>query len=401
VVIPEQGVDPSFADRSAASRGVVVAVMAVLPVFLAGALAVQLREELDFGTAALGGLTATYFVTSAVASPVMGQVVERLGAGRAAALAATTSALAMVGAGTASSWWQLALALTVAGLGNSVAQPAANLLLSDSIPVRRLGLAFGIKQSCVPAAALVGGLAVPTVALVLGWRWAFLIAGVATGCFGAWLLLRHAPRVAARSERTRLRDSEAPITSLLFLTAGGFLGAAAATSLGAFLVDSAVSSGFAPSSAGWLYAALAWGTVVSRIGLGWGVDRAPTRSRFGVIAALLALGSVGYLLLAAGERPVLFVVGAALGFSVGWAWTGLFHYAIVTWYRRSAAAATGFVQTGLSLGAGLGPLGFGVIVQHGGYTDAWLAAGAVSLAAGLTVLGARNHLRAARRRPAG
>lgn len=397
MVIPEQGVDPTFTDRSAASRGVVVAVTAVLPVFLAGALAVQLRRDLVFGAAALGALTATYFVTSALVSPLMGQVVERLGAGRAAALAASTSAVAMAGAGLASSWWQLALALTLAGLGNAVAQPAANLMLSDSIPVRRLGLAFGIKQSCVPAAALVGGLAVPTVALVLGWRWAFLLAGGATACLGVWLMLRHASRAGVRPERARLRDSEAPITSLAFLTTGGFLGAAAATSLGAFLVDSAVSTGFSPSSAGWLYAALALGTVLSRIGLGWGVDRAPTRSRFGVIAGLLGVGSLGYLMLAAGGQPVLFVAGAALGFAVGWAWTGLFHYAIVTWYRRSPAAATGFVQTGLSLGAGLGPLGFGVVVQHGGYPAAWLVAGAVSLLAAATMLGARHHLRTMRR----
>lgn len=401
VVIPEQGIDPGFADRSAAARGVVIAVTAVLPVFLAGALAVQLRRDLAFGTAALGGLTAAFFVTSAAGSPMMGQVVERLGGGRAAALAVATSTVAMLTAGLAGAWWHLALALTLAGLGNSVAQPAANLLLSDSIPVRRLGLAFGIKQSCVPAAALVGGLAVPTVALSLGWRWAFLIPGAVAGLFACWLLFRHASRVTVRSERGRLRDSEAPITSLLLLTAGGFLGAAATTSLGAFLVDSAVDSGFSPSSAGWLYAALAWGTILSRIVLGWGVDRAPTRSRFGAIAALLGLGSVGYVMLAAGAVPVVFVAGSALGFAVGWAWTGLFHYAIVTWYRRSPAAATGFVQTGLSLGAGVGPLGFGVLVAHSGYSVAWTLAGTASLLAAVTVLGARTHLRAMRRQPAG
>lgn len=397
MVIPEQGIDPELVDRPSMLRGVIIAVAAVLPVFLASALAVQVRRDLDFGTAALGGIVATYFVTSSVASVLMGQVVERLGAGRGAALATTVSGAAMAAAAAAQSWTHLALALALAGVANALAQPAANALLSRSIPVRRLGLAFGIKQSCVPAAALVGGLAVPSIAVVLGWRWAFVLASALTVGYALWLWVVHSERGVARVPRTgTLRDSEAPISSLLFLTLGGFLGAASATSLGAFLVDSSVSVGFAPATAGWLYAALSLGTIASRIALGWGVDRAPHRSRFGVIALLLGAGSGGYFLMVGGH-PVLFVVGAMLGFVVGWAWTGVLHYTVVTWYRRAPAAATGFVQTGLSLGAGLGPLAFGVVAEEGSYALAWAGAGAVSLLASLTTLAARRHLRARRR----
>lgn len=399
MVIPEQGIDPGSVDRSSAARAVTAAVTAVLPVFLVAALAVQIREDLSFGTAALGAVVATYFVTGALTSVPLGQAVERIRAGRAMALAASTSAAAMLAASLSRSWVQLAAALLLAGLANAMAQPAANLLLSDSIPTRRLGLAFGIKQSCVPLAALLGGLAVPTIALVVGWRWALALAGVLTAGYAAWLWLRHRAEGGARSPRTgTLRDSEAAVSSLMFLTVGGFLGAAAATSLGAFLVDSAVATGFRPSTAGWLYAAMAWGTVTSRVALGWVVDRAPTRSRFGVIALLLSVGALGYALLAL-QRPGLFLVGATLGFVVGWAWTGIFHYAVVTWYRRSPAAATGLAQTGLSLGAGIGPLLFGILVEQASYGAAWLTAGGVSLLAALTVLGARSHLRAHRRWP--
>ena len=396
-MIPEQGIDPAAVDRASMVRGVIIAVAAVLPVFLVSALAVQVRAELAFGTAALGGIVATYFVTSAIGSALMGQVIEWVGAARGTALAATVSGVALGAAAASQSWTHLALALALAGVANALAQPAANLLLSKSIPVRRLGLAFGIKQSCVPAAALLGGLAVPSIALVLGWRWAFGLAGALTFGYALWLWVRHSERGVARVPRAgTLRDSEAPISSLLFLTVAGFLGAAAATSLGAFLVDSSVSAGFAPATAGWLYAALSLGTIASRIALGWGVDRAPTRSRFGVIALLLGVGSVGYLLMVL-DHPAPFVVGATLGFVVGWAWTGVFHYTIVTWYRRAPAAATGFIQTGLSFGAGLGPLAFGVVAEQGSYAVAWTCAGVVSLLASLTMLGARRHLRARRR----
>jgi regulator of RNase E activity RraA/predicted MFS family arabinose efflux permease len=396
-VIPEQGVDPATVNRSSVSRGVVIAVAAVVPVFLVSALAVQIRQDLLFGTAALGGIVAAYFVTSAFGSILMGQVVERLGADRGTAVAASLSGSALALAALSRSWTQLAVALALAGIANALAQPAANMLLSVSMPVRRLGLAFGVKQSCVPAAALLGGLAVPTLGLVLGWRWAFGLSSAVTTSYAVWLWVRHSERGIARRTRTgTLRDSEAPLSSLLFLTVGGFLGAAAATSLGAFLVDSSVAIGFNPSTAGWLYALLSLGTIASRVGLGWALDRAPSRSRFAVMALLLGGGSAGYVLLA-GENPALFVLGATLGFVVGWGWTGVFHYTIVTWYRRSPAAATGFAQTGLSLGAGLGPLGFGIMAEQRGYPAAWGSAGVVSLLACLTILGARRHLRARRR----
>ena len=34
----------------------------------------------------------------------------------------------------------------------------------------RQGLAFGIKQSAIPAAVLISGLALPVLAIPLGWR---------------------------------------------------------------------------------------------------------------------------------------------------------------------------------------------------------------------------------------
>ena len=42
--------------------------------------------------------------------------------------------------------------------------------MADQVPLDRQGLAFGIKQSAIPAAMLVSGLALPLLALPLGWR---------------------------------------------------------------------------------------------------------------------------------------------------------------------------------------------------------------------------------------
>ena len=51
--------------------------------------------------------------------------------------------------------------LAVAGLANAVNQPAINLFMADQVPLDRQGLAFGIKQSAIPGAILVSGLALP------------------------------------------------------------------------------------------------------------------------------------------------------------------------------------------------------------------------------------------------
>ncbi|HET7271116.1 MAG TPA: hypothetical protein VFI90_08500, partial [Rubrobacter sp.] len=85
------GSDPAFAENAVEERSldyrpvllaVAVATAGVLPAFLTGGLVVQIRSELDFGSAALGLAVALFFVSASLASVVMGRVVERIGAHR-------------------------------------------------------------------------------------------------------------------------------------------------------------------------------------------------------------------------------------------------------------------------------------------------------------------------------
>ena len=55
----------------------------------------------------------------------------------------------------------LLLLLALAGVANSIVQPAINLFMADQVPPDRQGLAFGIKQSGIPGAVLLSGLALP------------------------------------------------------------------------------------------------------------------------------------------------------------------------------------------------------------------------------------------------
>ena len=62
-----------------AAGAVTVTTVSVLPVFLTGALAVQLSADLGFDPAGLGLVVALYFGVSALVSLPVGLVVERVG----------------------------------------------------------------------------------------------------------------------------------------------------------------------------------------------------------------------------------------------------------------------------------------------------------------------------------
>jgi MFS family permease len=136
---------------------VVVATAGVLPGFLTGGLAVQIRGELGFGEGALGFAVAVFFAASALASVVSGRVVERLGPLLGMRLAAAASAASLLAVSVlASSWWRLCACLVLGGLGNAISHPATHLLLAREVPQNRQGLAFGVKQPyrrrpCSPA----------------------------------------------------------------------------------------------------------------------------------------------------------------------------------------------------------------------------------------------------------
>ncbi len=366
---------------------VAVVTTTVLPAFLTGGLAVQVRGELGFGEAALGLAVAVFFITSSLASALMGRVVERMGAARAMRLSAAGSAASLLGVALlAGSWSGLVACLLVGGLANAVSHPASNLSLAREVPAGRQGLSFGIKQSAIPAATLLAGLAVPVIALTFGWRWAFA-GGAALALVVALLVPRGVPGSGVRRV-TEARVGDVRVAPLVLLALGIGLGSTAATPLGAFIVESSVVAGLGEASAGLL---LAFGSAVSiivRVALGHLAD-GMEGGRLRLVAAMLGVGVIGFALLSTGVGGLL-VLGTALAFGAGWGWPGLFNFAVVRTNPGAPAAATGITQTGASGGAALGPLLFGVVVEASSYGVAWLFSGATALAALVAILLGRS-----------
>lgn len=374
-----------------ATSGALSTTIAVsIPVFLVGGLAVQVGAELDFSPAGLGLAVSAYFGASALASIPAGRLVERFGS---AAIA--RAAIALAGASlitialAARSLWTLTAILALGAAANAMGQLASNTSLSRYTPKNRQGLTFGIKQAAIPVCTLLAGAAVPALALTVGWRWAFALAGLLA--LAALLLV---PRDTG--DQKRAQTSGRRTGPLIVVGLAATLAAGSANALGTFVVSSAVERGIAPGPAG---LALTLGGAIcalARIVGGWQADRHP-RHQIGVIAALLAVGAGGLALLAV-PGTVALVAGVVLGFGFGWAWPGLMTFAVVRLHPQAPAAATSITQMGVYAGGCIGPIALGAVAQGAGYPAMWFTAAAAMVgAAALMIVGSRLISRSGRR----
>jgi predicted MFS family arabinose efflux permease len=360
-----------------------------LPTLLAGAMAVQMTSSLDLGISAFGSAIALYYVASAVVSPFSGRLVERIGWLPGLRAAMTLSGLCLIGVAlVVRSWQTLVIFMVMAGVAHSMSQISTTLLIASRVPISRQGLAFGIRQSAVPAAMLLGGLAVPVIALTIGWRWAFAFASLA-----AWSLA-----VGVRGDDGpqpfRRKASQAPgigLPPLLCFAATNALGSAAINALVVFFVGSIVASGVQAGTAGLMLALGSSVGFATRLIAGIVADRR-RKGRMIAVAAMLALGTVGFLLFAM-EDKFLVVPGMVLAYAGGFGWPGLFQLAIVSNYPNAPAYASGITQAGAYAGAAAGPFLFGILVATQSYAAAWIMTGAWTLAGAAFALYGRHLLK--------
>lgn len=376
-------------ERRIQAAAVTTALVGVLPVFLTGALAVQIGRDLTFGPSRLGIASGAFFAAAAAGSALMGRVSERIGPGRAMRVAAGCAALLLAALSQAPGYALLLVLLVGAGFANSLAQVGANLLVAKGIPAERQGWSLALKQAGVPAGTLLGGLAVPALGVTVGWRWAYAAAAVlALGAL--WSVPVGAVAPGGRDRPGR--DGDVPLGPLVLLAVAVGFAAAANGSLATFIVSAGVDAGLGESGAGLVLTGGSAAGISMRLLAGARADRRGSR-HLPVVSALLVGGAAGYLLLVPGA-VVTHLLGAAVAFGSGWAWPGLFNLAVVRLNPSAPAAATGITQTGVYVGALAGPILFGFVVDAWGYGPAWTLTAVSSLAAaGGMVHGRREILR--------
>lgn len=365
-----------------------MAVSAVMPVFLTGALAVQIRRDLNLSPSLLGAAVATFFAFAALSSYTAGRMSHKTNGSRTMRICLIASSLTLFGLGSAArNYYVFLVFLAISGVINGSLQPPINIFISHVIPKRRQGFAYGVKQAAVPVATLIAGLAVPIVALTIGWRFAYIGASP-LGIILFFFVPKSISPVSSSGEvvrETPKRPSAAPI-AMLALAMG--LGTGAANSLGAFIVTSLVHSGWNPGVAGLLTVAGSAVGASARIGNGLLADR--RNGKHFLVAAWSALiGGLGYLMLMLGYGWLI-IPAIIISYGAGWGWNGLFIFGVVRNFTKYAGYATGTVQSGAYVGSVLGPLAFGIVVEKAGYSAAWTMAMFFSIAAaGAIIIGRR------------
>ncbi|MDZ7676500.1 MAG: MFS transporter [Acidimicrobiales bacterium] len=371
------------------------ALVGTLPVFLTGALAVQIGRDIDFGPARLGIASGAFFAAAAAGSALMGRLAERIGPGRSMRLAASGSAVLLASVAASPTYAVFMALLVCAGFFNSLGQVSANLLVAKAVRPEKQGWALALKQAGVPAGTLLGGLAVPALGVTVGWRWAYLFGAVLA--LGAIAVVPVGAVPPGGRQRAR-RDGDVPLGPLVLLAVAVGFAAAANGTLATFTVSAGVDAGLGESASGLVLMAGAATGISMRLLAGRRADKRGSR-HLPVVAALLVGGSIGYLLLAPGTIPT-HLLGAGVAFGSGWAWPGLFNLAVVRLNPSAPAAATGITQTGVYVGALSGPILFGFVVDAVGYELAWTCAAVSSFGAAVAMVLGRRQIVAWRAREA-
>ena len=370
------------------NAAVMSTVSTVLPGFLIGALSVQVSAEMDVSEGVYGWGLGSFFAAAMVGSVLLGRLSQRIGALSQVTLAlGVTAAVQLALAATARSFGAVIAFLVVAGLCNAATQSSVNLALAQA-QLPRLGLAVSIKQSGLPTATLLAGFAVPSLALTVGWRWAY----VASAGFALASLMLVRAAAGSSVPRPVANGAAKPASSSRDLVGAAAVGAFlafSAGSLNAWGVGSGVDAGLGEGAAG-LFLSLGAATgIILRLICGSLSDT--MRARPFLVGGLTALvGSAGMALLAA-RSPGIHVAAMLLAFGGGWIWPVFTNFGIVRTNPEAAGAATGITQVGIYVGVFVAPLVTGWLIEHSGYRLMWLAVAAS------TVIGATISIRIADR----
>ncbi|HJU81161.1 MAG TPA: MFS transporter [Acidimicrobiia bacterium] len=339
-----------------------------------GVLTSQLIDEFGIARWQVGALVTASSAAGAILSPTIGRLTDRFGGRRSALVNLGLGTLALAALALAPTFGLLVIAALVTGIAQGMANPATNKLISLHVPAGSRGLITGIKQSGVQVGTVLGGLALPLLALAWGWRWAVAtFAGLAAiGLISAFVIVPHDPG-RGTSEVTREKGVPADI---IRLAGYGFLLGAGGSALFTYTaLYGQETLGYSPAAAGAAVALMGVVGVVSRIAWSHAAERGH-RYR-GSLVWLAALSAVAALLMAAAPAfpPLVWLAAATTGLSAS-AWNSVGMLAIIFMVpATSAGRASGVVLFGFLAGLGLGAPVFGWSVDAlGTYLPGWLTA---------------------------
>jgi len=372
----------SHSPTTVIAAAIAAAVSVALPGFLVGGLSVQVRGEFGVAEGRYGWAMSTYFLAATAGSVVLGRIAQVIGPRRQLTLALLGAAFVdLCIALFANEFRYLIAFLAIAGLCNAAAQTAVNLGLAQA-GLPRLGLAIAVKQSGMPAASMLSGLAVPAIALTLGWRWAFV--GAATVALVALIGVQQTISSSAPQPITEKAPSQSPLNALVIAGVAAMFLSFGAGALNAWVVESGVDAGLGKGAAGLMLSIGAALGIAIRVGWGMRLDRMSWHP-FVIAGVMVFGGAIGAIGLT-GRSAEIHIIATVIAFSGGWIWPVFLNFGVVRANEGHAASATGVTQTGVYLGVFIAPLTAGAIIERSGYPLMWTVTAAAMAVGGILML---------------
>jgi MFS family permease len=329
------------------------------------------RDEYDVSFTALSFALAVFNIVSAALQTPAGFLVDRISPRIVLVCGVVLGALAFTVVALVHSYWLLVAMFALAGLGNTVYHPANYALLARHVSDDRMGPAYSVHAF----AGFAGTAAAPVTLLLLESLWGWRGAVFASAMFGfaiaaVVLMIGDAPSVSKSGKSSS--DSSPAAWRLLF--SGPIL-----RNLVFYLLLAILSTGMNGYSVVALNAlhatplaiantALTCYLTATAVGVLAGGFVVTQTSRH-VLVAAVSLGIAALITLVIGLVD-LGTVLLILTMTVGGLFTGLLVPSRDLIVRAATPAGSfgkvfGFVSTGFNLGGIIGPIIFGLLMDHG------------------------------------
>ena len=359
-----------------------------------------LRSEFDVSWVALGILSSIFYGVSGFAQTIAGFFVDHFGARRVLLGGMALFAVAIAVMGLVPSYWALLPISALAGLGNSVFHPANYSMLNATVSPRRIARAYSVHAisgnlGWVLAPAFVG-----TVTHVAGWRTALMAAGavglVATGILAVCTAGLGAPaRGPARALGAGVRADVRLLLAAPILMAFGYFALLTASTTG-------IQTFAVPALGAIYHAPLALATGALTIYLfgnasgvltgGFLADRATRHDLIAATGVLCAAAFMVVLGIGAVPLPLIGLVMALTGFSMGITAPSRDMLVRAATPRGSSGKVFGFVYSGLDLGSLVAPPLYGRLLDLGEPRTMFVVIAGVMLVMIVTVIQVRRRV---------
>lgn len=369
---------PSHGSVRATTITISLMVLAVFLPYSLGILAPAIIRDLDIADAEFGLITGAVYLVAGLSAGWFGRVSDRLDL-RTALIAAF--AICAIGFASFSLVNALVPAILLAALGGcvlAVSNPISNLLVVRAFPAHRWGTLIGWKQSGVPIAAIISGLAIAPLAEAVGWRTTLLFMTLVP--LGVLLLcLKRVENYAApiASETKSPKAPPLPVNFGFLITFSLLMGVGNGIITSYYVLYARTQIDASPLDAAAIVVVLGVvGTVVRVFG-------ARVLVVMRLEAALACLASIGTLsslcVIAAAHAGIwLMYLGAVLAGAGALGWLTFAMMALATQTPSGGLGrASGYLSQTFYIGLLLGPpLAGSMLAISGGYMAMWLTQGA-------------------------